>query len=119
MARRRQLWHDGATREKIRASMLINRLQDHVRGKVQMSPTQVRAAEILLRKVLPDLLAAHHVADTETVHKFAVVPEVMSKADWLRSRGDPHLLAQLKAEDRRLLELKVATPDDDDKSKLN
>jgi|TARA_R110000868_G_scaffold258991_1_gene516735 hypothetical protein len=42
-------------RERIQTSMLINRLSDHVVGKVELSPTQVRAAEILLRKTLADL----------------------------------------------------------------
>jgi hypothetical protein len=42
-------------KEKIRASMLINRLQDHAFGEVEMSATQLKAAEILLRKVAPDL----------------------------------------------------------------
>ena len=44
-------------REKIKISMLINRLMAHVKdgAKSDMSPTQVRAAEILLRKALPDL----------------------------------------------------------------
>jgi hypothetical protein len=42
-------------RQKIRASMLINRLQDHAFGEVDMSPTQLKAAEILLKKVAPDL----------------------------------------------------------------
>ena len=42
-------------KQKIRASMLINRLQDHAFGEVDMSQTQLKAAEILLRKVAPDL----------------------------------------------------------------
>lgn len=42
-------------RLKIQTTLIINRLQDHVQGKVKMSPTQVRAADILLRKVIPDL----------------------------------------------------------------
>jgi hypothetical protein len=35
--------------------MLLNRLSDHASGKAEMSRTQVMAAQILLRKVLPDL----------------------------------------------------------------
>jgi hypothetical protein len=69
--------------------------QGHVAGEVKLSATQVRSAEILLRKCLPDLVAAEVVG--ETVHRFAVVPAVMSKADWLLSRGQPEVLAQLKA----------------------
>lgn len=37
--------------------MLINRLQNHVAGKLEMSKTQIQAAGILLRKTLPDMLA--------------------------------------------------------------
>lgn len=44
-----------AWREKIQASMLINRLVNHALGEVEMTSTQVRAADILLKKVMPDL----------------------------------------------------------------
>jgi hypothetical protein len=37
-------------RDKIRASMLVNRLQDCVEGKVDLSPPQVSAARALLDK---------------------------------------------------------------------
>ena len=40
------------TRHRVQISQLINRLQDHADGKCEMSPTQVRAAEILLKKAL-------------------------------------------------------------------
>ena len=42
-------------RERIKTSMLLNRLTDHALGKVELSSTQVKAIEILLRKTLPDL----------------------------------------------------------------
>jgi len=44
-------------REKIRASQLVNRLEDHVLGEVEMSATQVSAALGLLKKCVPDLQA--------------------------------------------------------------
>ena len=47
-------------REKIRTSMLINRLTNHVLGRINMSKTQVAAAAILLKKVLPDIAAIEH-----------------------------------------------------------
>ena len=47
--------HSDEVRAKIQASQLINRLQDHVSGKVTMSPTQIQAAKILLSKSVPDL----------------------------------------------------------------
>lgn len=45
-------------RARIKASLLRKRLQDHALGLVEMTPTQVRAAEILLKKCVPDLSAA-------------------------------------------------------------
>lgn len=56
-ARTNKPFHDDKTRQKIQASQLVNRLQDHALGKVEMTPTQVAAADKLLRKVLPDLTA--------------------------------------------------------------
>lgn len=62
MAARKNLSHIDRTRAKIQASMLINRLQNFANGKegVEMSPAQVRAAEVLLKKSLPDLSAVTH-----------------------------------------------------------
>jgi hypothetical protein len=54
-ARIKKIKHDENTRLKIQAAQLINRLTSHANGEVEMSPTQVRAIEILLRKILPDL----------------------------------------------------------------
>lgn len=44
-----------AWRDRIKTSMLINRLESFVNGKVEMEPAQVTAALGLLRKTLPDL----------------------------------------------------------------
>jgi hypothetical protein len=52
--KRNAMWIE-ETRKKVQTSQLINRLQDHVLGEVELSSTQVRAAEILLKKTLPDL----------------------------------------------------------------
>lgn len=56
-ARIRKIRHDEETRSKIQASQLLNRLHDHVFSGAEMSQTQMKAAEILLRKSLPDLSA--------------------------------------------------------------
>ena len=55
MAARKNLTQLPQTREKIRTSMLINRLVNHALGKCDMTPSQVSAASKLLRKTLPDL----------------------------------------------------------------
>jgi hypothetical protein len=52
--------HDDETRAKIRTSQLLNRLNDHIFKKVELSQTQMRAIEVLLRKTLPDLSAVEH-----------------------------------------------------------
>ena len=46
---------DENVRLKIKTSMLLNRLYDHVLDKCKLSITQIRSIEILLRKTLPDL----------------------------------------------------------------
>jgi len=45
-------------RDRIKATEIIACLTAHVKGKADMSATQIRAAEILLRKCLPDLASA-------------------------------------------------------------
>ena len=49
--------HDQRTRAKIQTSQIINALFKHVKSENKMTSTQVRAAEILLKKTLPDLSA--------------------------------------------------------------
>lgn len=49
--------HQDDIRSKIQASQLVNRLHGHVVGELEMSATQIKAAEILLRKSVPDLAA--------------------------------------------------------------
>lgn len=46
--------------QRIKTGMLIKRLSDHVRGDIEMTATQIRAAEILLRKSVPDLSPVGH-----------------------------------------------------------
>jgi len=54
-ARTRRTELDKEWRARIQVSMLFECLQKHAAGKLKMSATQIRAAEILLRKVVPDL----------------------------------------------------------------
>jgi hypothetical protein len=53
----RGAWTPQKVRERIQVSMLIKRLTNHIRGKQPISPTQLKAIEILLKKSLPDLAA--------------------------------------------------------------
>lgn len=40
---------------RIKAGGIMSKLMDHVDGKTELSPTQVKAADILLKKIVPDL----------------------------------------------------------------
>ena len=43
------------SRSAIKTTKIINKLQDHIDGLVELDATQVSAAQTLLRKTLPDL----------------------------------------------------------------
>lgn len=50
--------HQDDVRRKIQVSQLLNVLQDHaLSGEGDITPTRMKAIEILLRKSLPDLTA--------------------------------------------------------------
>lgn len=76
MAKRKQLFHPDEVREKIKASQLCNRLHAHAFGEIELTATQVKSIEILLRKSMPDLSAAEVVS--EITHRY--VARVPSKA---------------------------------------
>lgn len=83
--------HDGWTeevRERIRSSMLVNRLISHALGECQMTPTQVRAAEVCLRKALPDLSASEIKSET-TVRYVARVPDKKANATEWQEQHSP------------------------------
>ena len=75
-ARVTKIRHDDETRAKIKTSQLLNRLNDHVFGKngepVEISLTQMKAIEILLRKTLPDLAAVQISGDPEQPVKMVI-----------------------------------------------
>lgn len=53
-------------RKRIQASMLVNRLTEHVMSDPEnpvMSQSQIQAAKILLAKVVPDLKAIEHTGE--------------------------------------------------------
>ena len=59
-ARIHRVEHSDEVRQRIQVSQLINRLQDHVFKEVEVSATQLKAIEVLLRKALPDLSQLQH-----------------------------------------------------------
>jgi hypothetical protein len=69
-----------ACRLRIQTTAIIERLQKHAIGRTKMSPTQVQAAQALLKKTLPDLVGVK--ADIEfspVVFNFAIPPQAPEK----------------------------------------
>src|SRR5262245_10401018 len=88
MAKRKTLYHPDYVREKIRASQLINRLQNHALGllKPELTTSQVRAIEILLRKCVPDLVQTDISASIK--HRFVVeMPPQLEDDEWEEKYG--------------------------------
>lgn len=91
-ARTVKIRHDENTRAKIQTSQIINRLAKHILGKLELSPTQVRAAEILLKKTLPDLTNVEHSAG-EGLVPFVMMGVLESRAvDEWEQQHSPKLL---------------------------
>lgn len=58
--------HQDDVRSKIQASQLVNLLQNHALNDADLSPSRMKAAEILLRKSIPDLSAVTVAGDSES-----------------------------------------------------
>lgn len=67
-------------RLKIQTTQLINRLHGHGLGEVELSQTQVRAIEILLRKSIPDLQSISLSGDAENPVAVSVIERVIVDA---------------------------------------
>ena len=83
MAARLNNRHQDMVREKIRASQLVNRLENHVFGEVDLSSSQVTAALGLLKKCVPDLKSSD---DTLTVEGEIGVRQVVK--EYADSKGN-------------------------------
>ena len=87
-ARVRKIRHDDETRAKIQTSQLVNRLTDHVLGKVDMSPSQVTAGLGLLKKTLPDLASVEHSGEIVTHHDVSDRP--LTEDEWTQEAATAH-----------------------------
>lgn len=86
MAVRNRLYHPDEVRTKIQTSQLLNRLNDFVNGKVELTPHQVTAALGLIRKTLPDLAAMEHSGEVGQPSHI-VSAEPLSEAQWQQTYG--------------------------------
>jgi hypothetical protein len=65
MAARLNRRHSEQIRAKIQASVIVTRLHQHVLGEVEMTPSQVAAANSLLDRSVPKLSQIQHVGDED------------------------------------------------------
>lgn len=86
-ARVRKIRHDEETRAKIQTSQLINRLENHVLGTVDLKPTQVTAALGLLKKTIPDLSAVNHSGEIELKRAAELSDDELAGIATARSNG--------------------------------
>ena len=75
---RHKAWTPDKVRERIRASMILRRLTNHVLGHVEMTTSQVNAAKILLGKVIPDMRQLEHTGTVNHVNYDAAVLAVLN-----------------------------------------
>lgn len=60
MAARKRLALAPKTRERIQVSMLLNLLEKHAVGEIELDAQRIQSIKILLGKTLPDLKAVEH-----------------------------------------------------------
>jgi hypothetical protein len=60
-ARKNKVTLSDRWKDRIQATAIMNRLMSHVDGDLELSPTQIKAADILLKKIVPDLARQEHV----------------------------------------------------------
>src|SRR5262245_4755215 len=79
-------------RSKIQAATLVNLLQKNAKGelKVELSLSRLRAIEILLKKVVPDLIQTDLTASI--THRYVVeMPPPLSEQEWLEKYGQKQI----------------------------
>jgi hypothetical protein len=85
MAARLRKMHQDDVRAKIQTSQLINRLENHALGELELTATQIKAIEVLIRKTLPDLSAVEMTGEDggpiETVQTIQLVGPDDNEAD--------------------------------------
>ena len=100
LLRRRQMkFHPDEVRSKIQAIRLVDVLHQFIFSEVDkdgrkladLSMAQVRAIDVLLKKVVPDLTRTLISADVN-VRYVAELPKVLTKEEWVKKYGVPDTL---------------------------
>lgn len=90
-ARVNKIRHDEETRSKIKATQIINRLNDFIEGKITLVPAQVTAALGLLKKIVPDLQSVELSGEVTNTY-VARIPSASETIDaWQQQHQPPQL----------------------------
>jgi hypothetical protein len=65
MAARINKMHSEQVRMKIQAAVLVDRMQKHALGEIEMTPSQIQAANSLLDRSVAKLSQIQHVGDED------------------------------------------------------
>ena len=71
--------HAEKTKRLIQASQLINRLNSHAIGEIEMSQSQINAAKIVIGKTIPDLKSIELTGDADKPVAFSEVTRTIVK----------------------------------------
>ena len=81
-------FHAEKTKDLIRASQLLNRLNSFVNGECSLTTAQVAAARIVIGKAIPDLKTMEIVGDPLKPVALEVSERpLLNKAEWLKLHG--------------------------------
>lgn len=83
MAARLNTRHTEEIRAKIQASVIIERMHRHVLGDLEMTATQVNAANSLLDRSVPKLSQIQHTGDPENPVQAKIIVEYVTAAGGL------------------------------------
>ncbi len=81
MAARLNRMHSEQVRLKIQASVLIDRLQKHVAGELELSSSQITAAQVLLDRSVPKLSQIQHTGDPDNPVEHSLTVSFKKRAD--------------------------------------
>lgn len=80
MAARLNRMHSEQVRAKIQASVIIDRLQKHIAGDLEMTASQISAAQILLDRSVPKLAPLQSDTDKLTVEEIVMEAQLAIQA---------------------------------------
>lgn len=92
-ARKKKTSLNSAWREKIQASMIVNRLKDHGDGKIELAASQIKSYEVILDRLEPKLSSVEQTTHVDHIPTQEELDKLMTEAinnlteDQLRKHG--------------------------------